>query len=364
MMWIPIAVLTALAVLSVLWPLGYRRRGAAPAEADRAFYEAQVAEIDRDRARGLIAEGDAASAKAEAARRLIARHAEASSVPEGSTRLRRMVAALALIAVPAIGLGVYLNIGSPHLPDRPLASRGGASNDIFAAVAKIEKHLEANPNDARGWEVVAPVYLRTGRPQDAARAWSNVIRIAGPSPDRFTALGEALVFAEQGKVGADALKAFEKALELDPNAPQARFYTGLAAEQAGDAGRARSIWLKLVEDAPADAAWVAAVRARIAALGPQIKVPAPDELAARSITALPKEDQQAFIAGMVERLASRLKENSRDAEGWLMLVNAYTVMKQPDKAREALAEARKSLDGDKDALDKLGVLARQLGLEG
>lgn len=364
MMWISIAVLTALAILSVLWPLAYRRAGAAPADADRAFYEAQVSEIERDLGRGVLSESDAASAKAEAARRLIARHVETSGQTDGSTRLRRMAAALALLAVPGIGLGLYLNLGSPHLPDRPLASRSGASNDIFAAVGKIEKHLEANPDDARGWEVVAPVYLRTGRAQDAARAWGNVIRLAGPSPDRLTALGEALVFADQGKVNGPALRAFEMALELDASAPQPRFYTGLAAEQAGDKERARGIWMKLLEDAPPDAAWVAPVRARIAGLGPQVKVPAPDELAARTITALPKEDQQVFIAGMVDRLAARLKDNAKDPEGWLMLVNAYTVMKQPDKAREALTDARKALEGDKDALDKLGVLARQLGLEG
>ena len=363
-MWIPIAILTALAILSVLWPLGYRRGAALAIDADRAFYEAQVTELEKDLARGLISHGDAEAAKAEAARRLLARHEEAASAGSESPRARRMAAALALLMVPGIGMGLYLNIGSPHLPDRPLASRSSGSSDIFAAVARIEKHLEENPNDARGWEVVAPVYLRTGRPKDAAQAWANVIRIAGPTPDRFTALGEALTFAEQGKVTPAALQAFQKALELDATIPQDRFYLGLAAEQMGDKDKARDIWVKLLADAPADAAWGEAVRSRIAALGPSVKVPAPDELASRAITALPKEDQQAFVANMVERLAARLKENGKDADGWLMLVNAYSVLKQPDKAREALAEARKVLDDDKSALEKLAILARQLGLEG
>jgi len=160
------------------------------------------------------------------------------------------------------------------------------------------------------------------------------------------------------------LAAFEKALELDAKFAQARFYTGLAAEQGGDKDRARDIWMRLLADAPADASWIEPVRARLAALGPQIKVPAPDELAARAVTALPKEDQQTVIRSMVDRLAARLQDNSKDAEGWLMLVNAWSVLKEQEKARAALADARKALAEDTAALEKLKTLARQLGLEG
>ena len=72
MIWLVFAFLTAVAVLAVLWPLLRTPRTVARQEADVAFYEAQIAEIGRDAERGLIAAEDAASAKAEAARRLIA----------------------------------------------------------------------------------------------------------------------------------------------------------------------------------------------------------------------------------------------------------------------------------------------------
>ncbi len=365
-MWISIAALTALAVLSVLVPLGFRRAPVVALDADRAFYEAQISEIERDVARGVLSLSDAESAKAEAARRLIEKH-DAQKPAANSDRSRRLAAALAILFIPGLALGLYMNLGNPDLPDIPLSARLTAPpvpNDVFAAIAKIEQHLATNPDDARGWEIVAPVYLKTGRPRDAVNAWNNVIRIAGPSPDRYTAIGEALLFAEQGKVSPEALGAFEKALELEPRFPQARFYVGLAAEQAGNVERARAIWSALVADAPEGASWIEPVRARIAALGPQIKVPAPDELAARAVTALPQGEQQTVIRSMVERLAARLKEDGKDPEGWLMLINAYNVQKEPEKARDALSEARKALSGDEAALEKLKTLARQLGLEG
>ena len=367
MMWIAICVLTALAVLSVLAPLAVRRRETAAGGADRVFYEAQVAEIERDRARGLLNDADAASARAEAGRRLIERHGANAGAASTSTFRRRVAALVAIALLPLAALVLYGRLGNPDLSDKPLAARLNATpgaSDLYAAVARIERHLAQNPDDARGWEVIAPVYLRTGRPQDAARAWGEVIRIAGPSAERYTAIGEALVFADQGKVPVEALAAFDKALEHDPVFPQARFYKGLAAEQAGNKDLARDVWTKLLADAPADAPWAAAVKNRVAALGPQVKVPAPDELVARTMTALPKDEQQEAIRGMVARLAGRLKENGRDADGWAMLVNAYNVLKEPDKARAALDDARKALADDGAALEKLKLLARQLGLEG
>lgn len=366
MIWISIALLTGLAVFSVLAPLARRRSGVQASEVDRAFYEAQVAEIERDNARGLIGPAEAEAARAEAARRLIRSH-EKDKAFGSSVASRRLIAVIALVLLPAIALGLYFRLGNPDLEDRPLLARKAApagASDIFAAIDKIEKHLAANPDDARGWEVLAPVYLKMGRAADAAKAWKNVIRIAGPDPVRYVSLGEALVFDAQGRVSNEALQAFEAAAKLEPKYAQARFYMGLAAEQSGELEKARDIWTKLLADAPPDASWAAPVRERIAKLGPQVKVPAPDDLMARSLSALPKEDQQVAIRGMVDRLANRLKENGRDTEGWLMLVNAYSVLKDKEKAREALANARKALGGDAASIEKLNVLARQLGLEG
>ena len=47
-------------------------------------------------------------------------------------------------------------------------------------------------------------------------------------------------------------------------------------------------------------------------------------------------DRGAMIRGMVERLATRLKQNGDDVEGWLRLVRAYMVMGDRDKAKSAL----------------------------
>ena len=120
--------------------------------------------------------------------------------------------------------------------DAPLASRepaAHAASDIEAAVAGVEKHLIAKPDDGKGWAVLAPVYMRLERYEDAAHAYSEALRLLGEDPARRAAYGEALVAAAGGVVTDKAREAFGKALAGEPGQPQARFYLALAAEQDG-----------------------------------------------------------------------------------------------------------------------------------
>jgi cytochrome c-type biogenesis protein CcmH len=259
---------------------------------------------------------------------------------------------------------LYGRIGHPGMPDAPLAARLEAAPqqmDIAAAIAKIEAHLKEHPEDGRGYEVLAPVYLRLGRAGDAVNAARAALRLLGTTPARETFYGETLVAAADGVVTPAARQSFETAAVEDPLAAKPRFFLGLAAEQAGDKGQAKAIWSKLIADAPPDAAWAQVLRKRIAALEAEPGRP-PDEAA---ITAQPQPEagQTDAIRAMVEGLAARLAQNGRDLQGWLRLVRSYTVLQEPGKARSALIDAKRNLAGDEDAIARLEALARELGLE-
>ena len=75
-------------------------------------------------------------------------------------------------------------------------------------------------------------------------------------------------------------------------------------------------------------------------------------------------DREAMIKGMVERLATRLKENGDDVEGWLKLVRAYLVLGDQDKAKSALHDARQAVSGDALRLKQLNDGLKNLGLDG
>jgi len=87
---------------------------------------------------------------------------------------------------------------------------------------------------------------------------------------------------------------------------------------------------------------------------------AADVAAAQSLSA---EERSRMIAGMVDGLAQRLKQNGNDLAGWRRLVNAYVVLDRKADARAALAEARRNFAGDERALGELSALATSLGLD-
>ena len=159
--------------------------------------------------------------------------------------------------MPAIAFPLYALLGQPQMPDEPLASRqpaAHAASDIEAAVAGVEAHLIAKPDDGKGWAVLAPVYMRLERYEDAAHAYSEALRLLGEDPARRAAYGEALVAAAGGVVTDKAREAFDKALAEQPGQPQARFYLALAAEQDGKTAEAIQVYESLVADAPAGCA--------------------------------------------------------------------------------------------------------------
>jgi cytochrome c-type biogenesis protein CcmH len=355
MLWALIAVMTAAAVLAVLWPLSRRARDLRSGN-DVAVYKDQLEEIGRDQNWGLIAPNEAEAARVEVSRRLIAAaDADAKATkPSGeqSLRGRRLIAAIALTIVPICAISIYLAIGSPDLPGQPLGSRAAAAHggdqSIEELFARVERHLEQNPDDGRGWEVVAPVYMRLGRFDDAVKARRNALRLLGVTAAREADLGEALVSLANGVVTGEAKALFDHALRLDATDVMARFYGGLAAEQDGRKEDAARIWRALAADAPEGAPWLVSVQRALARVDSSAAARAPGGMAAA-----PPAQQGDVIRGMVERLAARLRRDGSDVDGWIQLVRSYTVLNDSARARAAGDDARKALASEPDKLARL-----------
>src|SRR6185437_6727631 len=345
-LWFVFALMTAAAIFAVLWPLGQAAN--AQAGSDLEVYRDQLDEIERDRAAGLI--GAAAADAAEFTHAL----------PIGSPLWRRRALTVgAVVLLPSMAAAFYLALGSPQLPGQPLAERvreAHQGRSIASLVSEAEAHLERNPNDIRGYEVLAPVYLRMGRFADAVSARRKLLTLGGENAGRQSDLGEALVAAANGVVTAEAKFAFERAMVLDPEELKARFYIGLAAEQDGDRRKAAEIWSAMTKNAPADAPWIPMVRealARVGAPPPGSAAPGPtaDDIAAAG--AMSEKDRGEMIRNMVARLADRLKENGSDVEGWQRLLRAYLVLGEREKAMSAADAAKRALANDADKLRRI-----------
>jgi cytochrome c-type biogenesis protein CcmH len=380
--------LTTLAVALLLVPLILRGRAAETRDAyNLAVYRDQLAEIERDVERGILSADEAAAAKSEIGRRILA--LTPSAAPRAATSRPLVVAAIAILALPFAAWTLYWELGSPSLPDEPLASRKAADTqtaqtdnphgDMADAVQKLTAHLQAHPDDVEGWLLLARSEIDLSRYTDAVEAYRHAADLSGQKPEIVGDWGEAQVLAAGGTVTAQAKQAFETALADKESAPRSRYYLALAKLQAGDVKGALQDWVDLEADSPTDADWLPLLRRRIAdaakSLGvdpatlktsagaPRKARPAapPAEAAApsapqgepnmpstaevnetaKATQGMSAQDRQAMIAGMVGKLAARLQQNPDDAAGWTQLGRSYMVLNQPDKAADAYAHAVK-----------------------
>ena len=387
LVWIVLAGLTAVVLLVLLRPLAKAApESNAPESFDAAVYRDQLAEIESDRARGLIGEKEAEAARIEIARRLLAADGKTQRSDRTKRRDATVKAVMAIVGagLPLLALGLYLIYGSPRLPDQPLVARlqdPDSSRTLEALVARVETHLREHPEEGQGWEVIAPVYLRWRRYAEAADAYAQALRLLGPSATRLSGRGQALVLANNGVVTEDARSALERALDLDPTLIEPRILLAIVKEQDGQFQAAIEDWRALLSKADANAPWRELVEKRIAAAEAHLagkpmneaQTPAPqagaqsqngpsaaDIAAAQNVS---PAERQAMVERMVQGLAARLDQDGGDLPGWLKLVRAYSVLDRKDDALKALQRAKSQFSGNTQAIEQLDRLAAELGLK-
>lgn len=356
-LWVIFGLMTAAAIAAVLLPL-VRRRAEEFSGNDIAVYRDQLGELDRDRAAGLIGKSEAEAARVEISRRLLAaadadaaRAASAAADPVPAARVRRCIIAAALLLLPAGAGALYLQLGSPDFAAMPAgdAVQPEKQTQIENVVARVEVHLQSNPRDGRGWEVLAPVYMQLGRYSDSVRAWRNALALLGETAEREANLGEALMAEANGVVTIEAKAAFVRAVTFDNTIVSARYYLGRAAEQDGRREEAAQIWRDLIAEAPAGAHWADDVRAALARIESNSTAsldPTGAPIAGSKPPAAPPQHEGDAIQGMVDRLAERLKKSGSDPEGWVMLARSYASLGEKEKAAAAISDARAALAGN------------------
>lgn len=370
--WLIAALLTLAATLAVLLPLTRRKQAFLPAEKnDLEVYRDQLREVESDAARGMIDPQSAEQARIEISRRILSAEKVSQDAVSAAqaTKSGRVLALVAVLAVPLIAWGVYPLFGKPDVPSMPLADRLSDNPDrgsVDELIARAEAHLAKNPDDARGWDVLAPIYMRLGRPADAVNAYRSSLRIDGENFQRLLGLAEGLAAVSGGTITAEAETFLNKAVALDPNDPRPQFYLAQGEMQDGRPDAAAARLKTLLDKAPADAPWRGQVEQAIARLSnpsanqpTEQKGPSSDDIEAAS--SLSAEDRQTMIEGMVQRLDESLRQNSGDVEGWKRLVRSYMILHRRDAALDALNRGMTALAEEQRT--ELRSFASGLGLE-
>lgn len=372
----------ALAVTALLIAALTRGRAApSGAASDIGVYRDQLAEVDRDLERGVLAAEDAGRVRTEIARKILDADRDAAAAAPGGEAPRQATLALAgLVAIVMLGaVWAYVRMGAPGYPDLPIrvrlemadelyrtrphqpeaeraanAARAPANPDVDAAYLELMVTLRAalkdRPTDLEGHRLLASNEAGLGNFAAATEAQRKVIAILGNgvTGEDQAVLGEMMILAAGGYVSPEAEAELSRALERDPMNPTATYYAGLMFMQTGRPDRAFALWAPLLDRSTPDDPWFAPLRAQIGQIAaeagedytpPDAVLPGPGAEDVEAAAEMSPEDREVMIRGMVAQLNDRLATQGGTAEEWARLIGAYGVLGETDRAREIWTEA-------------------------
>jgi len=378
----------------------------AQADYDLKVYRDQLAEVERDVARGVVPEADAARIRTEISRRILAADAARENAPRGGGRPAPLILALGVVALGAGALALYWKLGQPGYGDLALADRisfaedmrrnrpdqasavaslpaspttDGLSEDYLKLIQQLRATVKERPDDVQGQILLAQNEARIGNFAAAAEAQADVLRLKGAerSTKDIADYAELLVLAAGGYVSPEAETALREVLNREEDNGRARYYLGLMMVQTGRPDVGFRLWDALLRKGPEDAPWIEPIRAQIpqvAALAgvdydlPQIGsgAPAPgpsadDIEAASEMTA---DDRMEMIGGMVAGLSDRLANEGGPPQDWARLITSLGVLGDTDQARAVYENALEVFTGNNAALDVIRAAGERAGVAG
>lgn len=243
--WITAALMTALAGLCAL--AGARRGSDADETVSAA---AELAELDRLKARGLLDDAGWTAARAEAGRRILVSDRDTAPVKAGTRDRFVVLAGLALTAAAALAL--YATIGAPGAPDQAYERRVDQWTteletlepaQLAAVAARV---VQERPDDHEALTMLGAARFEAGDTIGAASAFRRALVLQPDDARSWSRLGESLTRANGGVVGGDAEAAFAQALRRDPGQLGARYFLGEAALARNEAAMVRAMWGPLI----------------------------------------------------------------------------------------------------------------------
>lgn len=271
------ALLTAVAVGLVL--VGLRRQRGADASRARlnaAVLRQRLAELERERAAGLLPQAEFEAAQDDLRARALAEADDAPSDRPAPVRRVRAPVLVAAAALPVLALGIYLVAGSPHLlqpvasidvsaAPAPLNAADAAAAPGIAAprtaaggvpspmLAQLEAHVASSPSDARAWVLLGRARMDAGQFAPAAVAYERAIAAepkVAKDPTIWCEYADAVGMSQGGQLAGKPAELIDKALQLDATSACGLEMAGSAAVEARDFRAAQLHWRALLKQLP------------------------------------------------------------------------------------------------------------------
>lgn len=370
-------------------------------ETDMAVFKEQLAEVDRDLARGVINDDDAKRLRTEISRRILTLDKQSAHLPKSLSRKAAvLIGATCVVIFAGGGVALYMTLGAPGYGDLSLKQRienaqtnletrpsqteiwdqmppdvalNTPEGEMAELVAKLRETVDTRPDDLEGHVILSRVEAGLGNYRAAASAKERVLALKStPDTEDFFEYAEFLILSVNGYVSPQAEAALRAVLERDPNHGPALYYSGLMMAQNDRPDIAFRIWNKLLRDGPDDAPWLAPVREQIPELAfragindfelPSATLKGPSAADIDAAADMTAGDRMDMIRGMVSQLSDRLATEGGSAAEWARLVNALGVLGDTAQAQAIYANAQEVFANDAAGLAQITAAAQQIGI--
>lgn len=344
------SLMTLCVVAWLLRPLLKRQQAAVVSsqQLNVAIYRDQLDALDADLARGLVSKQEHESARDELQLRMLD---DVPDLPQEAPAIEKrptVTAALVALTVVVGAFGVYRWLGSPAAID-PASTQHAQQQQVLKMVETLAQKLESNPDNPRGWAMLARSYKVMGRLDDAMRAYGRTGDLLETDPDLMADYADLLAVRAGDSLEGPPMVLVRKALAIDPKHPMSLMLSAAQSYREGQFAKAISFWETLLStlepqspDAQQILGYIADARTQMGGAEAAAKAPA----------------DNPQVTQMVERLAARLKSNPDDGEGWARLARSYKVLGRMEESEKAYEKAAAVVAKNPDMLtDFADVLA-------
>jgi cytochrome c-type biogenesis protein CcmH len=262
--------LALIAPLFIAVPLLKRPRragtNASAPELKLSVYRDQLVELAEDRRGNRLGEDEYVQARGELEHRVLEEMHEGEAPATAPTAWgHRAAAVAAMVAVPLLALLLYLPLGNLAglRPQQGDDAHGLGQQQIDAMVARLATRLEKNPQDVKGWVMLARAQAVLGHFEEASAAYAKSVELVPDDAQLLADYADALAMAQGARLAGEPEKLIERALRVDPNNAKALSLAGTVAYDNRDFALAVKYWERLRSSIPANSEFAESIQRSI-----------------------------------------------------------------------------------------------------
>jgi len=260
-----LAVAASLFVALPLMKNPTRPAGGSGSKLNVSVYRDQLEELDADRRTGRLSSDQYEQARGEIERRLVEEMPGPGARARAPARRRPPIVAIAAgMAVPLLAGFLYIALGNPaSMWPQARPDRGGA-HQLDAAIGQLAARLEKDPQDGKGWIMLARSQAVLGRFAEASLAYAKSAAVFPNDAQLLADYADTLAMTRGGRLAGEPEKLVERALRADPGNGKALALAGSVAFENKDYTTAVNHWQRLQALIPPDSKLAGSIQASIA----------------------------------------------------------------------------------------------------